>query len=139
MDAKYVLMDYDWYEANGDHILTLDVLHIPIDDPNNLRVTVTQGRLVEIEAVLPATFHSGERLEQLGVAPGHAMRVACNKACEKITKKTRTKDKDKKSIFCYRTPFKVESYPVPTLDGLPSVQMCLVPSNENPDVLYWIL
>ena len=67
------------------------------------------------------------------------MRVACNKACEKIEKATGTKNQDKKAIFRYRTPFKVESHPVATLDGLPPVQVCLVPSDDNPNVLHWIL
>ena len=63
METNYVVVNYDCYEANVDHILTLDVLHIPIEDPNNLRVTVTQGQLVDIDSVLPGTCHSGERLE----------------------------------------------------------------------------
>ena len=67
-------------------LLIIDALYIAINDPNKLRVSIKQGQIVEIEAVIPKKFHSGERFEQIGTPPSHAMRVSCNKEFEKTRK-----------------------------------------------------
>ena len=63
MVTTYIVVSCDWLEANGDHVLKIDALHVPIDNPNNLRVIVTQEKIIEVESIVPKSFHNGERLE----------------------------------------------------------------------------
>jgi len=114
METKYCSMGYDWNESNGDHIYTLDVEFVSIDDPSNLKVSVKNGKVIEIEAVVAAAFHNGERLDQLGIPKDHAMRVACNKAITKYEKETNTLNKPKLTIMRHRASFLIESQPVCT-------------------------
>ena len=87
METKYCSMGYARKEANGDHMYTLDVGFVSIDDPKDVKVSVKKGRNIDIEAVVAAAFHNGECLEQLGIPKDHAMRVAYNAAITEYEKK----------------------------------------------------
>lgn len=122
-----------------DHIYTLDAEFVSIDNLGNLKVTVKNDRVIEIETIVAAAFPSGERLEQLGIPKERTIRVALNSTVIEYEKYPDTLNKPKLTITRHWAPFLIESQLVYTMNCFLVVSLNLVPSDVNTDVLHWVL
>ena len=121
--VKYSTLPYEWYEANGDHIFTLEINVVPIEDSNDVSVEVIDGRKTRIEFLEMEEFYCSDGLSQLGIKPNHTMVVARTNAIRDLEEKYDCLSKRKKVVYYYRAPFNIEASPVSTLDGLKPINL----------------
>ena len=49
--VKYSTLPYDWYESNGNHIFTIEMNVVSIEDSNDVSVEAIDGEMIRIESL----------------------------------------------------------------------------------------